>query len=505
MISIPRKLSVSDVVAAMTGEKVSLSPSAMKKMDKTRKVVEKFAESGERRYGINTGVGALLDKGLAKGEIGEFQNNLIRSHAAGIPPYMFPAEVVRGAMFLKANEMAKGYSGVRPDVVKKLIEVSNNNSFDVLVPSKGSLGASGDLAPLAHVALFLIGEGNVSFRKGGVAKGREAMRKTGIKPIKLKAKEALSLINGTQFMGAVGSLNVSMSESLAKAADIAASLTMEALNAKTLFLDGRIHDLKPFKGQGESASNIRRLVKGSGIDNGNEKVQDAYSLRCTPQVHGACREALRFAKNVVETEINSVTDNPLILDGDVVSGGNFHGQAIAMAMDFMGIAMTELSSISERRTNRLLDEKLSGLPAFLAKGGGINSGFMVSHYTSAYMVSENRILASPSSIDSIPVSANQEDFVSMGMLASHKARDIIFNTRSVLAIEMLAACQGIDVSGRRCGVGTKRAFEFVRKTVPKLENDRSMETDMVETSVSINGIFSSPLVKDVEEAAGKLL
>lgn len=506
MISIPRKLSIADVISVMKGERVSISVSAIVKMEKTRKTVEKFAESGERSYGINTGVGALLDKSLAKEELEEFQNNLIRSHAAGIPPWMFPVEVVRGAMFLKANELAKGYSGVRPDVAKKLVEVINNNSFDVLVPSKGSLGASGDLAPLAHVALFLIGEGTVSFRKErGIVKGKDAMKKTGIKPIKLKAKEALSLINGTQFMSSLGSLNVSMSESLVKSADIAAALTMEALNAKTRFLDRRIHDLKRFSGQSDSASNIRRLVNGSEIENGNKKVQDAYSLRCTPQVHGACREALRFAKTTVETEINSVTDNPLIFGGEIVSGGNFHGQTIAMAMDFLGIAMTELSSISERRTNRLLDEKLSGLPAFLAKRGGINSGFMVAHYTSAYIVSENRVMASPSSIDSIPVSANQEDFVSMGMLASNKARDIIFNSQKALAIEMLAACQGIDVSGRRCGKGTRKAFEFVRKTIPKLEDDRSMEMDIMETSVFLNNIFSSPLVKGVEEVAGKLL
>jgi len=431
-------------------------------------------------YGITTGFGKFSDVTISKEESKTLQKNLIITHAVGAGK-PFDTEIVRGIMLLRINNLAKGYSGARLETIQTMIVMLNKKVHPV-VPEKGSLGASGDLAPLSHMVLPMIGLGQAEY-KGEVLTGKEAMEKSGIPVIQLTAKEGLALINGTQVMTALGALTVYDSLNILKAADIAAALSFEAQNGIIDALDKRLHDVRPHKGQIDTARIMKELLTGSKMTSrqGQIRVQDAYSLRCVPQVHGASKDAINYVKEKVEIEINSVTDNPIIFPEtkEGISGGNFHGQPMALCFDFLGIALSELADISERRIERLVNPTLSGLPAFLVEHGGLNSGFMIIQYSAAALVSENKILAHPASVDSIPSSANQEDHVSMGTIAARKAREIMENVRRVLAMEIMCACQGIDLRGNKgLGAGTKPVYEKVRKAVPMLKEDRPLYEDI---------------------------
>lgn len=461
-------------------EKVELSTLAVEKILESRKVVDDFVDNEDVVYGITTGFGKFSDVTISKEESKTLQKNLIITHAVGAGK-PFDTEIVRGIMLLRINNLAKGYSGARLETIQTMIEMLNKKVHPV-VPEKGSLGASGDLAPLSHMVLPMIGLGQAEY-KGEVLTGKEAMEKAGIPVIQLTAKEGLALINGTQVMTAVGALTVYDSLNILKAADIAAALSFEAQNGIIDALDKRLHDVRPHKGQIDTARIMKELLSGSKMTSrqGQIRVQDAYSLRCVPQVHGASKDAINYVKEKVEIEINSVTDNPIIFPEtkEGISGGNFHGQPMALCFDFLGIALSELADISERRIERLVNPTLSGLPAFLVEHGGLNSGFMIVQYSAAALVSENKILSHPASVDSIPSSANQEDHVSMGTIAARKAREIMENVRRVLAMEIMCACQGIDLRGNKgLGAGTKPVYEKVRKAVPMLKEDRPLYEDI---------------------------
>lgn len=461
-------------------EKVELSTLAVEKILESRKVVDDFVDNEDVVYGITTGFGKFSDVTISKEESKTLQKNLIITHAVGAGK-PFDTEVVRGIMLLRINNLAKGYSGARLETIQTMIEMLNKKVHPV-VPEKGSLGASGDLAPLSHMVLPMIGLGQAEY-KGEILTGQEAMEKSGIPVIQLTAKEGLALINGTQVMSAVGALTVYDSLNILKVADIAAALSFEAQNGIIDALDKRLHDVRPHKGQIDTARIMKELLTGSKMTSrqGQIRVQDAYSLRCVPQVHGASKDAINYVKEKVEIEINSVTDNPIIFPEtkEGISGGNFHGQPMALCFDFLGIALSELADISERRIERLVNPTLSGLPAFLVEHGGLNSGFMIIQYSAAALVSENKILAHPASVDSIPSSANQEDHVSMGTIAARKAREIMENVRRVLAMEIMCACQGIDLRGNKgLGAGTKPVYEKVRKAVPMLKEDRPLYEDI---------------------------
>lgn len=461
-------------------EKVELSNLAVEKILESRKVVDDFVDNEDVVYGITTGFGKFSDVTISKEESKTLQKNLIITHAVGAGK-PFDTEIVRGIMLLRINNLAKGYSGARLETIQTMIVMLNKKVHPV-VPEKGSLGASGDLAPLSHMVLPMIGLGQAEY-KGEILTGQEAMEKSGIPVIQLTAKEGLALINGTQVMSAVGALTVYDSLNILKAADIAAALSFEAQNGIIDALDKRLHDVRPHKGQIDTARIMKELLTGSKMTSrqGQIRVQDAYSLRCVPQVHGASKDAINYVKEKVEIEINSVTDNPIIFPEtkEGISGGNFHGQPMALCFDFLGIALSELADISERRIERLVNPTLSGLPAFLVEHGGLNSGFMIVQYSAAALVSENKILAHPASVDSIPSSANQEDHVSMGTIAARKAREIMENVRRVLAMEIMCACQGIDLRGNKgLGAGTKPVYEKVRKAVPMLKEDRPLYEDI---------------------------
>ena len=471
-----------DEVAAVCRnyEKVELSELAVEKILKSRKVVDDFVENEDVVYGITTGFGKFSDVTISKEESKILQKNLIITHAVGAGK-PFDTEIVRGIILLRINNLAKGYSGARLETIQTMIEMLNRRVHPI-VPEKGSLGASGDLAPLSHMVLPIIGLGQAEY-KGEVMTGEEAMKRAGIPVIQLTAKEGLALINGTQVMTAVGALTVYDSLNIIKTADIAAALSFEAQNGIIDALDHRLHDVRPHKGQIDTARILTDLLTGSKMTTkqGEIRVQDAYSLRCVPQVHGASKDAINYVKEKVEIEINSVTDNPIIFPetNEGISGGNFHGQPMALSFDFLGIALSELANISERRIERLVNPSLSGLPAFLVEHGGLNSGFMIVQYSAAALVSENKILAHPASVDSIPSSANQEDHVSMGTIAARKAREIMGNVRRVLAMEIMCACQGIDLRGNKgLGVGTKPVYDEVRKVVPTLKEDRPIYEDI---------------------------
>ena len=471
-----------DEVAAVCRNyaRVELSELAVEKILKSRKVVDDFVENEDVVYGITTGFGKFSDVTISKEESKILQKNLIITHAVGAGK-PFDTEIVRGIILLRINNLAKGYSGARLETIQTMIEMLNKRVHPI-VPEKGSLGASGDLAPLSHMVLPIIGLGQAEY-KGEVMTGEEAMKRAGIPVIQLTAKEGLALINGTQVMTAVGALTVYDSLNIIKTADIAAALSFEAQNGIIDALDHRLHDVRPHKGQIDTARILTELLTGSKMTTkqGEIRVQDAYSLRCVPQVHGASKDAVNYVKEKVEIEINSVTDNPIIFPetNEGISGGNFHGQPMALSFDFLGIALSELANISERRIERLVNPSLSGLPAFLVEHGGLNSGFMIVQYSAAALVSENKILAHPASVDSIPSSANQEDHVSMGTIAARKAREIMGNVRRVLAMEIMCACQGIDLRGNKgLGVGTKPVYDEVRKVVPTLKEDRPIYEDI---------------------------
>jgi histidine ammonia-lyase len=500
-------LTLADVwEVAVRGRPVALADSARDRMVAARELVERAAHGRqEHTYGVNTGFGKFVSRSIPEELTEELQLRLLRSHACGVgEPY--PDEIVRAAMLLRANALAKGYSGARPVTVELLVECVNRGVLPH-VPSRGSVGASGDLAPLAHLALPLIGEGEATF-EGQRLPGAEALEQAGLEPVRLQAKEGLSLVNGTQFMAAFAALGAIRAGRLAKTADIACALSLEALQgSRTSFLP-QIHALRPLKGQADSAANVLRLLEDSAINEAHrwcDQVQDAYSLRCAPQVHGASRDLLDYVRETVAVELNAATDNPLVLVDDdlLVSNGNFHGQPLALALDALAMAVAELANIAERRVERLVNPSLSGgLPAFLTGDGGLNSGFMIPQYVAASLVSENKVLAHPASVDSIPTSAGQEDHVSMGNASGLKAWQVLANVERVLAIELLAGAQGVEfLAPLQPGVGVRAAREHVRSLSPRLRDDRTLSGDIEAVAASIR---DGSLVEAVEAEVGEL-
>ena len=486
-------LTVADVWAvAVGGEPATLADAVREKMRAARDLVERAAHGArEHTYGVNTGFGRFVSQSIPEELTEELQLRLLRSHACGVgEPY--PDEIVRAAMLLRANTLAKGNSGARIETVELLLACLDRGVLPV-VPSRGSVGASGDLAPLAHLALPLVGEGEAWFG-GERLVGRDALQRAGLEPVRLEAKEGLSLVNGTQFMAAFAALGLVRARRLAHAADLACAQSVEALQgSRTSFLP-QIHALRPLRGQQAAAANILRLLEGSAIIESHrwcDKVQDAYSLRCAPQVHGASRDLLDYVDYTVSVELNAATDNPLVLvdDDALVSNGNFHGQPVAFALDAMAIAAAELASISERRLERLVNPNLSdGLPAFLTSEGGLNSGFMIPQYVAASLVSENKVLAHPASVDSIPTSAGQEDHVSMGNAAGLKAWQVLGNCERAVAIELLAGAQGVEfLAPLEPGAGVRAVRAFVRGLSPRLRDDRPLAGDIEAVAAAIRG------------------
>ena len=489
-------LGIDDVVAvAHRRATARIDPSVTDRMAPARAVVERAVASGDVVYGVTTGFGALASTRVDHDEAEQLQVRLLRSHAAGVGDPL-PDDVVRAMLLLRARTLAQGHSGVRPLVVERLVEFVNRDLLPV-VPSQGSVGASGDLAPFAHLALPLIGEGLI--RHDGVTRpAAEVLAEHRLEPLHLEAKEGLSLLNGTEGMLAHGVLALHRAEHLAVAADVACAMSIEALMGSARPFRAEIHRLRPHPGQAASAALIARLIEGSEIgashaDDFVHAVQDAYSLRCAPQVHGAVRDTLAHVRRVLETELGSVVDNPIVFPetAEVISGGNFHGQPLAFVLDFAAIALTELGSISERRTDRMLDpQHSSGLPAFLSPRPGINSGYMLTQYTAASLVAENRVLSHPASVESIPTSGSQEDHVSMGWGAARKLHQVLDNTARVLAVEMLCAAQGIEYrSPLRPAPGTAAAVELIREAVPSLDEDRppSAEIERVARLIADGG------------------
>ena len=496
-----------DHVWAVAVERVSaeLSDSARARMRASRQVVETAAASPSRTYGVNTGFGRLVTKTIPPELADELQIRLLRSHACGVgDPY--PDEIVRAALLLRANALATGHSGTRVEVAELLLECLARGVLP-RVPSRGSVGASGDLAPLAHLALPLIGEGEAWF-DGELLSGGEALARAGLEPLRLRAKEGLSLINGTQFMAAFCALGVVRARRLAAAADIACALSLEALEGSRTAFSPAVQALRPLRGQAESAENVLLLLEGSAIMDSHrwcDRVQDAYSLRCAPQVHGASRDLLRYIEETVAVELNAATDNPLVLleEGEIVSAGNFHGQPVAFALDALAMAVSELASISERRTERLVNPSLSdGLPAFLAADGGLNSGFMIPQYVAAALVSENKALAHPASVDSIPTSAGQEDHVSMGNAAGLKAWQVVGNAERAVAIELLAGSQAVEfLAPLAPGHGSEAARRFVRTLSARVVEDRPLSRDIESVAAAIR---DGSLLAAVETEVGVL-
>ncbi len=472
--------------------KVTISPEAVKRMMRSRATLQELLDQGNSIYGVNTGFGELSNVKIPQNRILQLQTNLIRSHAAGVDEPI-DTETTRAAMLLRANTLAKGYSGIKVETIHTLIEMLNKRIHPI-IPSKGSVGASGDLAPLSHMTLVLIGEGKAE-HNGKILAGKQAMRKAGIKPVKLDYKEGLALNNGTQLMTAIAALAVYDAQNLIQNAETAAALTLETLLGNIDAFNEEIHKARPHKGQIATAKHIRELVAGSRLVQttkqavaNHQRPHDPYSLRCIPQVLGTAGDAVDFTQTVIETEINSATDNPLILPETetCVSGGNFHGQPISIAMDILSIALTTVGNNSERRTARLIDHKLNnGLPRFLIPPkttAGLNSGYMTAQYTAAALASENKVLAHPASADSIPTSAGFEDFVSMGTTAAQKARQILANTEYIVAIELLLATQAAEYRGtEKLGNKTRHAYELVRKQVPALTEDRIISNDIEAT------------------------
>ena len=500
-------LTVADVWAvAVDRAPATLSDVAREKMRAARELVERVAHgSREHTYGVNTGFGRFVSRSIPEELTEELQLRLLRSHACGVgDPY--PTVIVRAAMLLRANTLAKGNSGARVDTVELLLDCLDRGVVPV-VPSRGSVGASGDLAPLAHLALPLVGEGE-AFVDEEQLPGLEALTRVGLEPIRLAAKEGLSLINGTQFMAAVLALGLVRARRLAVAADLACAQSLEALQgSRTSFLP-QIHRLRPLRGQADSAANVLQLLEGSAINEAHrwcDKVQDAYSLRCAPQVHGASRDLLDYADYTVSVELNAATDNPLVLVDDeaLVSNGNFHGQPLAFALDVLAMAVSELASISERRVERLVNPNLSdGLPAFLTTDGGLNSGFMIPQYVAASLVSENKVLCHPASVDSIPTSAGQEDHVSMGNASGLKAWQVLANCERALAIELLAGAQGVEFHAPlEPGAGVRATRAAVRVLSPRLGDDRPLAPDIEAVAAAI---ADGTLAGAVESEVGAL-
>jgi len=464
-------------------ERIDLTVAARDRVRAARAVVERKARGDEPAYGINTGFGSFADVRIAPDALETLQVNLLRSHAAGVGD-LLPVRTVRAIIALRANVLAKGFSGISLETLEALMALANAGVHPA-VPSRGSVGASGDLAPLAHLALVLIGEGEVvDGRSPDRIRGADALRRAGLAPVRLGPKEGLALINGTQPSTAVLALALMAAERLARAADVAAALSIDALRGSIHPFERRVHEARPFAGQQIAAANIEGLLHGSGINKSHEfcgKVQDAYSMRCAAQVHGAVREGLRFARGLVEIESNSATDNPMVFAdaGEIVSCGNFHGAPVALAADLLAAAIVPLATISERRTDRLVDPSLSGLPAFLTRAGGLQSGFMLAQVTAAAGASELKSLAHPAGVDTIPTSANKEDHVSMSMTAALKAERAVACAREVIAIELLCACQAIDLlAPLATSAALARVHALVRSRVPELVDDRALAPDI---------------------------
>ncbi len=475
-----KSLKIVDVhKVAREGAKVQIDPKCIDIIKNSRDTVERVLKEGKTVYGINTGFGELANVRIEEQKTKKLQKNLVRSHASGVGKRL-DEEIVRGTMLLRANTLVKGYSGVRPILLDTLVAMLNRGVHPI-IPSQGSVGASGDLAPLAHMSLVLIGEGE-AYYKGEKMSGGEAMKKAGIDPIELQAKEGLALLNGTQVMTSIGALAIRDAYVLLKSALVAGAMSLEALKGTAAAFDERIHEVRPHPGQVTCAKVLRDITKGSEILKSHEdcdKVQDPYTLRCMPQVYGTTLDSLEHVKKVVEIEMNSANDNPLIFsNGDILSGGNFHGQPIALAMDLLGAVVAEIGNISERTTDKLMDHQESGLPPFLTKEPGLNSGFMIAQYTAASLVSENKVLAHPASVDSIPTSAGQEDHVSMGTIAARKARDILSNVEYTIAIELLSAAQGLEFIEMSPGEGVKEAYKVIRRYVEALDEDRTLAPDI---------------------------
>jgi histidine ammonia-lyase len=526
-------LTIEDV-ADNLGKHITLTDEANAAIKASRQIVEDYLQKRTVVYGITTGFGKFKDVYIAPEDSEELQRNFLLSHSAGVGE-PFDQKTTRAITLLRANALAKGYSGIRLPVVELLLQLLNHEIHPI-IPQQGSVGASGDLAPLSHLALVLVGLGKASY-KGEIMSGGEALAKAGLEPVVLQAKEALALTNGTQAMAAMGCLLVAEAERLAKLADIIGAMTVEAqLGSMTAFCR-EIQMVRPHPGQKASADNLTRLLANSELMESHKycpMVQDAYSLRCMPQVHGASRHAFAHAREVITCEINSATDNPLVFEDKVVSGGNFHGQPVALVLDYLGLALAELANISERRLERLVNPALSnGLPAFLTQAGGLNSGFMIAQYTAAALVSENKVLCHPASCDSIPTSANQEDHVSMGTIAGRKALSILKNLKHVLAIELLCAAQGLDLrtgkvaalphaghkgaedlrvsaapkQGFRPGKGVDAAYKYIRETakIPHLDKDRAMSEEIARALAIIDDTSSQSLLASVEASVGPLL
>ncbi len=483
-------LAIEDVVAvARHNVTVATSEKAEEKVRRARETLERLIKKKKTIYGVTTGFGAFGNVTIAPEDLKKLQVNLIRSHSSGVGKPL-SREVTRAVMLLRANTLAKGYSGIRAETLEALVQMINKGVHPV-VPERGSVGASGDLTPLSHIVLVMMGEGEAEY-DSIVMSGRDAMKKAGVLPVTLDVKEGVALNNGTQMMTAIAALTIHEAENLVQTAEVAAAMSLEALFGIIDAFDERIHNVRPHRGQVKSARNILRLLSGSRlVKPASEAVkesgysQDPYSLRCIPQVLGSVRDAISYVRRVVEVEINSATDNPLVFseDGECLSGGNFHGQPISAAMDYLTIALATVGTFSERRTARLVDESLSrGLPPFLIPSKatrGLQSGFMTLQYTAAALASENKVLAHPASIDSIPTSANFEDFVSMGPIAARKASEVLGNVEYIIAIELLLAAQGIEFRGAdKLGRGTEAAYKLVRKCVPALEEDRAMYKDI---------------------------
>lgn len=490
LIGSSKGLHIDDVVAVATGRRATLDGAALPAIERSRAAVEKLVAEGKLAYGITTGFGRFQDTPISPAQVKQLQLNLVRSHAAGVGPYL-DESAVRAMLLVRAHTLALGYSGVRPQLIEMLLAMLNQG-LHPCIPVQGSLGASGDLAPLAHLALVVIGEGQ-AILNGERLEGRTALRRAGLAPVVLEAKEGLGLLNGTAFMVALGALLVRRAINLALAADIAACMSLEALHGTGRAYDARVHAIRPHPRQIDCAAFLRRLITGSQLlrQDDSPHVQDPYTLRCVPQVHGAVRDAIAYARWVIDIELNAVNDNPIVFvdessgEADVISAGNFHGEPIAIAMDYMKLAITDLGNMSERRVARLVDADSNRevLPMFLTAHGGLHSGMMIAQYTAAALASENKTLAHPASADSIPSSANIEDHVSMGATAVRHTQMVLDHVETIVAIELLGAAQGIDfrrqvmhVNGLGLGEGTALAYKLIRQNVPFMQEDVVLST-----------------------------
>lgn len=511
-VKVGSSLSLSDLEdVAVRGRAVAFEEDARERVRRSRAAIDAIANAGDeapRVYGVNTGFGALSETRISAADVRALQENLVRSHSTGTGPDLSVPEV-RGMMLLRAQVLALGHSGVRPELVDLLVAMLNAKVHP-RIPSQGSVGASGDLAPLAHLALAMIGEGEARIGDGPLRPSKKALEEAGIAPVVLQAKEGLALINGTQYMASLGTLSLLEAERLCVAADIAGAMSLEALKGSSAPFDERLHRARPHPGQIAVASNLRALLAESEIAESHKdcgKVQDAYSLRCMPQVHGATRDALAWVRSVLEREVNSITDNPSVFvdrgETEIISGGNFHGQPLALALDLAAMATAELANISERRVEQLVNPSLSsGLTPFLAAGSGLHSGFMIAQVTSASLVSENKVLCHPASVDSIPSSAGKEDHVSMGSVSAKKLRDVVANVRTCLAIEIMTAAAGLDqrrpLTPSR---GVAAALAKVRERVAPMTGDRPLYADIEATSALL---ATSELTQAVERVVGAL-